>query len=118
MELRKRFLNEAKRVLEPDGKLILTVWNLWPNQKAKRLIIKNSLLKTIGLLKMDYKDIFYPFKDRDGKVLVDRYIHCFRQNELKKLICDIDFQVQKIGINERGKKVKNENIYIIAAKNK
>ncbi len=46
-QLRLEFLNEVKRVLKPDGLLILTVWDLWRWWKLGP-IFKFTVLKAMG----------------------------------------------------------------------
>ena len=108
-KLRLQFLQEVKRVLKPNGLLILTVWNLW-NRKCLRLNLKHIGLKMIGKSKLDFKDIFYPWKNQQGEVLAQRYIHCFTKKELKKLLRKTGFQIKEIGFLGKQKR----NIYLIA----
>ncbi len=74
-ELRLKFLKEIKRVLKPNGKLVLTIWNLWQPMFFK-YHWKYFILKITGKSKLDFFDIFYPWKDQDRNVIVERYIHC------------------------------------------
>ncbi len=109
-EFRLQFLKEARRVLKSEGFLVLTVWNLWRRASSIKLIIKFTLLKIFGKSKLDFKDIFVPWQKT-----VNRYIHCFTKNELKKLIKKSDFKIKEVGIFRRGE-TKNYNIYLIAQK--
>ncbi|MEA3453110.1 MAG: class I SAM-dependent methyltransferase [Patescibacteria group bacterium] len=111
-KLRKDFLKEIKRVLKPRGKLILTVWDLNDQPKAKQLLFKYTLLKLMGKSKIDYRDIFYPWKNSKGEVLIERYVRVFSKKGLKKLIKKADFIIREIGIVKRSKKGKN--IFLIA----
>ncbi|MCX6738066.1 MAG: class I SAM-dependent methyltransferase, partial [Candidatus Parcubacteria bacterium] len=112
--IRKEFLKEISRVLKPMGKVILTVWDLNDNKKAKKLLFRNALLKLIGKSKLDFKDVFYPWKNSVGDVVINRYIHIFSEKELEKIIESIGFIIKEKGILERSKKGKN--ILIIAQK--
>lgn len=105
-EYRLKVLREIKRVLKKDGKLFLTVWNLLKKFSAKKLLAKFTFLKLIGLSELDFGDIFYPWKNQKGEVLVQRYIHLFSEKELKKLLKSAGFGVEKIS--------KNDNISVIA----
>lgn len=116
VEMRLEVLNEIHRVLKKGSKLILTVWYLREDEKAKPLILANNFKKILGLSKMDLFDILYPFKGLDGKVLAQRYIHCFSLPEIKHLVEKSGFKIIESGFNKRGKKYVNQNIYLIAEK--
>ncbi len=107
--LRQQFLKEAKRVLKPEGLLILTVWKLgqW---KSLKLVLKYSFLKIIGKNKMDFGDMLVPW----GKAH-ERYVHNFSEKGLKKLLQQAGFQIEKIGTLWRPKK-KNANIFAVTKK--
>ena len=78
-EFQLQYLKEARRVLKPGGLLILRVWDFWKRKAALRLISKYTFLKLIGRSKLDFKDVFVPWKDSEGKILIQRYFHCFTQ---------------------------------------
>lgn len=108
-EFRLKFLKQAKRVLKPEGLLILTVWNLW-RKKFLKYHLKYNFLKLIGKSKLDWKDIFYPWKSPNGKVVVQRYLHCFTKGELKRLVQKADFEIKGIGFLGKD----NRNIGLVA----
>lgn len=95
-KLQKKFFEEIKKILRPKGLLILTVWDLWGNLRAKKLIFKYGFFKIIGLSKFDFKDIFYSWKSQDGQVIAERYIHCFTKKEISKLARKTGFRVKEI----------------------
>jgi len=109
-KLRLRFLREAKRVLKPKGILILTVWNLCQKRFLK-YHLKYFLLKVTRRTRLDFKDIFYPWKDQSGKTIVQRYLHCFTRAELKKLAKQTGFKIKEVGLL-KGKR----NFYLVARK--
>ena len=108
-EFQLKFLKEAKRVLKPEGILILTVWNLWSWQNLK-LLLKFNLLKILGKSKLDFNDVFVPW----GKYC-QRYVHNFTQRELKDLTKKTGFKINEAGFINRGKH-KKANIYLISEK--
>jgi len=99
-EYRRQFLGEAKRVLKPGGKLLLTVWNL--EKRGKLFILKNAL-----------SNIFSPLGSRDFLLKRKRYYYIFRKRELSSLCKKAGFTVKKEGeVNEK----RRSNYYIIALK--
>lgn len=111
-EFRLKFLSEIKRVLKPRGLLILTVWNL---RKNYWLLFKYTILKFIGKSKLDSGDVLWPWKNSEGKTVIERYIHCFARRELEKLAEKAGFKIEEAGFLDRGKS-KKANIYLIAEK--
>jgi hypothetical protein len=69
-------------------------------------------LKILGLSRLDFKDIFYPWKNPKGEIVIQRYLHCFTKRELKGLIKKSGLTLKEIGFLEREKK----NIYLVAEK--
>ena len=108
-ELRFKTLQEARRVLKPEGLLILTVWDIW-RKETMILILKHFFLKLIGKSQLDFKDVFVPW----GKK-ARRYYHYFTERELINLVKKEGFKIKKFGVvkNETGKR---SNIYLIAQK--
>ena len=122
-EFRLQFLNEIKRILKPGGLLILTVWNLWHlwfkpflwlGYKRLRkyffLILKYTTLKVFNKSKIDFKDIFMPWRET-----TQRYVHCFTKGELKRLTKKSGFKISEIGVTQH-QKTKESGIYIIVEK--
>lgn len=110
---RLQYLKEIKRVLKPEGLLLLRVWDCWKNKEKLKLILKNAILKLIGISKLDFFDIFFPWKNGRGNVIAKRYFHCFLQKELEGLIRKTGFAIIKCW---REGKDLHANIYLIAKK--
>jgi len=108
-ELRLQFLKGIRKVLRPEGKLILTVWDL-RILKRSILFFKYGVLKILGKSKLDFGDVFIPW----GKEIL-RYLHIFSKNELKKLAGMAGFSVKEIKILKRPKS-RRSNILLIAEK--
>jgi len=106
-EKRTSFLKEMRRVLKPKGELFLTVWNLW-QMKYMSLILRWTVLKTFGLTKVDFFDIFVPFQG------INRYYHCFRRGELRNLARKAYFSDIKVKYLKRSG--QNFNIFLRAKK--
>jgi len=109
---RIKILKEIKRVLKPQGKLILTAWFAWDNPKIKKVINKFNSSKS----EFDRNDIIFPFKNNQGKVVINRYLHCFSQTELKNLVDKAGFKIEETKVLKRDRKGENKNILIVAQK--
>ena len=83
-DFRLQYLKESKRVLKPGGILILRVWDFWKRKEGWKLFLKYAFLKLIGQSKLDFYDVFVPWKDSNGEALVQRYFHCFAKREIEK----------------------------------
>ncbi len=106
---RLQFLKEVKRVLKQRGMLILTVWK-FHNKKEVVLLLRYTILKLIGKLRLDFKDIFEPW----GKK-TKRYYHWFSKRELINLVKKVGFKIKESSIT-KNKKGNRQNIYLIAEK--
>ena len=95
-ELRLRFFSECQRVLKPKGLLILSVWNL-KQKRFRKYSRKFFLRKICGLSKLDFNDIFYPWKNQQGKILVQRYLHKFSIAELIRLAEKSGLEIEESG---------------------
>ena len=108
---RRIFLGEIKRVLRPGGKLILTSWYLLDKPKIWLQLIKMAGLKLLGKNRLDFGDLFCPFKSPQGEILAERYFHAFSLRGLRKLAARQDFSIIKADVISRG---KHHNIQILA----
>lgn len=108
-ELRMRFLKEIKRVLKPEGSLVITVWK-FHRARELLLIFKFTILKLLGLSKLDFGDILEPW----GKK-TKRYYHCFSKRELRRTVVGVGFNIKEFGV-VRNKRGNRRNIYLIAQK--
>jgi len=108
-----QYLKESKRILKPEGLLILRVWDFWKRKQGWKLFLKYAFLKLVGKSKMDLFDVFMPWKRQDGSILVQRYFHCFTKREIENLVKETEFIVEK---SWRAGKDPRTNIYLIAQK--
>ena len=92
-DLRVAALKQLKNKIKPDGKIILTVWNLWSRKKYRRLIWKFTLLKILKKNKMDFGDIVFDWKNEADKT---RYYHAFRLGELRRIIKRAGLKIEKL----------------------
>ena len=113
VEKRKALFAEFKRVLKPDGIVLVTVWNLW-QKKYIPLIAKYTLKKIFGQSELDAKDILIPWRYDPGVSRAERYYHCFTKSELSALAHGADFR--EIECGSFGGEQKKFNLYILAKK--
>jgi len=79
---RLHFLKKAKGLLKKEGRLMLTVWNLWKEPKRREKIDEKG-------------DIFIPF----GQEKAPRYYHAFTREELTQLAREAGFEVEEFKEN-------------------
>ncbi len=108
-----RYLKEAKRVLRPGGILMLRVWDFWKRKEGWKLFLKYAFLKLLGKTKFDFFDVFVPWKNDKGKVVVQRYFHCFTKEKIVSLTKEAGFKIKEVW---REGKDPRTNIYIVAGK--
>jgi 2-polyprenyl-3-methyl-5-hydroxy-6-metoxy-1,4-benzoquinol methylase len=103
-KLREKVLLNVKSVLKPNGKLLMTNWNLWQKRYLK-YIIKYTLLKIAETEKgtngikpqdLDLQDVFIPWQKK-----YQRYIHAFTENNIARLLKKAGFEIIKNVSNSR-----------------
>ena len=115
--LRQKFFEETKRVLKPGGFLILTVWDLWSNPKSRKMLFWNRFKIMKFFSRLGWNDIFYQWKDAEGKILAKRYVHMFKIKELKKLAKKSGLEIVKFG-KTKTEESENNNIYLVLKKSR
>jgi len=97
--LRIKALRQLKNKVSQDGRIILTVWNLWSQPKFRKLIFKFTLLKLIkknprysGTGKMDFGDILFSGFNAQAQ----RYYHAFTKFGLRKIIKKSGLKIEKL----------------------
>ena len=108
-EKRAEFLNEIKRVLKPNGTLIMTVWNL-ASHLGDKMVDEPDFSG-----KVDTNDYFVPFNIGEEGQTVGRYIHCFSTDELADLISNAGFNITERKLVDRGIG-RHQNILVVARK--
>jgi len=89
-ELRKQFINELVRVMQPGGKALVSVWAL--EQENKTVFQK---WKDIGNGNGDY---LIPWHNMEDGIIYQRYYHLFHKNEMEELFRQIDgIEIVSIG---------------------
>lgn len=90
-ELREKAVKEIHRILKPCGRLLLTVWNLLPQEKYKKQIGKYE--KQGMLIPWGNKKIpryYYAFKEKELETLLSKYFKIIKKTVGKNLtyICE------------------------------
>ncbi len=99
-DFRLAMARELYRVTKPDGKIIVTGWNLW-QKKYRKYIWKNIALKIIGRSHLDFLDCQIPFKNNAGEIFT-RFHHAYTEHQLAELFKQAGFQ--KITVRTIGNK--------------
>jgi SAM-dependent methyltransferase len=107
-DLRLQALRQLKNKIKNGGKIILTVWNMWPQEKYRRMFWKFALLKIVGKNKMDWNDVLFDWRAPNSQ-MSKRYYHLFFQRELAKL-------AQKAGLRIVKKFSDKFNFYLVLTK--
>jgi len=95
-DLRVAALKQLKNKIISDGKIIITVWNLWSQIKFRKLIFKFLLLKLIKKNKMDLGDLLFDWKNSAGQAVSQRYYHAFTKRELKKISKQAGLKIERL----------------------
>jgi tRNA (uracil-5-)-methyltransferase TRM9 len=104
-ELRVKLLKQAKEKLKENGKIILTVWNMWTQSRYREPIVKFALKKLIGASEYDFGDIVFGWGESK---MSQRYYHAFRLKELEELAIEAGLQIVELYKDKR-------NYYLVAA---
>jgi SAM-dependent methyltransferase len=91
---RLQALKQLKNKIKAGGKIILTVWNMWPQKKYFRMNLKFALLKIFGRNKTDFGDVFFDWR-APGGMMSKRYYHMFTKRELVKLAKKTGLKIKK-----------------------
>lgn len=93
-ESQLKLLKNLNKTLKINGKLILTVWNLW-QKKYQRLHFDQLIWK---IKKRNIKWLKVPYKISDGRtaeVKAERFCYCFTKKELADLTKKAGFNIIK-----------------------
>lgn len=85
-DLRVQALQNMAGKMKPNGKMIITAWNLWAQKKFRKLLLKNILLRLIGKNKMEIGDVVFDWKGSDRQTTSKRYYHSLTKKEFQKTI--------------------------------
>lgn len=101
-EFRKQFVREARRVLRPNGLLVLTAWDLWSPRHVGTLLA-NALKNILWFAPGNIKDVFFTL----GKNRAPRHLHAFTKGELASLLAHNGFSVLRADTVARPSGEKN-----------
>lgn len=115
LELQLKVLKNINTSLKNDGHLIISNWNLWQPQYRKYLF--NYKVKFLQNKVLNIKDTFIPWKLPNKWQW--RYIHSFSKSELKNILNQSGFEIEKIYYEYKGQEtsfLNGRNIVAIASK--
>lgn len=93
-DLRLQSLKQLKNKIKDDGRIVLTVWNMWSEDKFRKMIWRFFFLKLLRRNQMEFGDVLFDWKR--GGMTSKRYYHAFRRCELKKLVKRAGLKIEKI----------------------
>jgi len=86
-ETRLELLKKINKEMKLGGRIVMTNWNLGS------IWALNKKLKP-GWKELSKNDFLVPWKDKDGKIITQRYYHSFSKAELKDLLSQAGFKVE------------------------
>jgi len=89
---RIKILQNLKNLLNPNGKIIMSNWNLWASPKHKKKLYIEAAKKIIGQNKMDFGDILFNWGNEKSL----RYYHAFTKRALKKISLKSGYKIEKL----------------------
>lgn len=110
---RLKALAEIRRVLQTNGTMIMSVWNLW-QWKNSALILKAIIRFIYSFGNWGVNDLLIPWGKRQK-----RYYHAFTPSEIADLVKEAGFEIEEEFCVRKGNKVPFKNshdIVIIARK--
>jgi len=105
---RQKTLEETSRVLNEEGKVIVTVWRLWQRRFLKHTI-KEFFKRIFGKGQKECGDIYRRWRTSDKRYEVYRFYHLFRFKEIKELIKNT--QLKLVHLEKLGGKGGKENFF-------
>ncbi len=85
-----------KNFLQPQGKIIISVWNMWETKKFRKIIFKTFILKLLRKNELDFGDVIFDWKDSSGLGVSKRYYHAFTKRELKAIFSKSGYNIESI----------------------
>jgi len=95
-KLRIKTLQNLKKKLKNNGKLVITVWNLWDYKDFKLKIIKFYLTNLFTKNKVEFGDFIFDWKGGGGNNHKKRYYHAFTVKSFKKIIKKSGLKIEKV----------------------
>lgn len=91
--LRRKVLAEMRRLINKQGRIIISNWNMWSLKKYRHQLFKNYFRKLFGKHSLEVHDLVFPWKNVKGQQKSDRYYHAFIKKELFKLVSSAKLKI-------------------------
>jgi alkylated DNA repair protein alkB homolog 8 len=107
-EYREDLAKELYRLTKKEGRIVITVWNLWQKRYIGN-IIRNWFNKLKGKSDLDWNDCYISFTDNVGNKF-QRFHHAFTKREIEGLFSKAGFEIEKCEI------INGRNIVLLVKK--
>ncbi len=94
-ELREKVLKNLAKKLKKEGRLIISVWDFYGQDRFKKLIRESELKRMISFDGREKGDLLFKWTSGDAKSKSLRYYHAFTDKELIKLAKDSDLKIEE-----------------------
>lgn len=84
-KLRAEVLKNLASKLKDGGRLIISVWDFYNQEKFRSLIKKSELKRIFSFDGREKGDLLFFWTSGDAKYKSQRYYHAFKENELKEM---------------------------------
>lgn len=87
-------LKSFYEISSPEARLVISFWKM--KKKYRRQLLLNWWKKISGQSLYGWRDLVFPWKDRQGKEVSPRYYYCYRAGDFKKDIMAAGWKIKQI----------------------
>jgi len=95
-KLQVKALKQLKNKVKNDGRIVISVWNLWGYRKYRYLIWKFWFLRILKKHQMSFGDVLFSWKNNQRQIVSQRYYHAFNRRQLRRLAKEADLKIVRL----------------------